>query len=478
MKPLRLPTIQGLGMALRAVTGRTGASTAELYVKTGCSLRIEIAPWQPGRASPSAPEDWRSHVGWIEENGWALRAGGAEGALFLAESGTLPAPGGWRRLNRHSLRPGSLRLPGLSGLSGLPAPGRRKGPQPEIAGKAAPNDDSATLGRDLIRDVLERTRTELPGAHLVRARIDDGACASILANSAGVTGRTSVRLATIGMEFFAERNGTRGPGSLYRAASDLTGLDAAGIAAEAADRLILATAAAATCLPAGEVAAAPCLAASLLALLAPLFRGRAGWNTLQRLGSRRSLGPPDLHILDDGALDTGWISASVDDEGVPTRAVTLIRDGQPGEPLLTWEDDGWSGFSATGCRRRSGWRSPPEISHSHLYIDRGPESADAIRSGIRHGCYLLDCVPGGRRHAVLEVPDNEGEARFEIDATGFAVEHGRVRGAIPRARLGGSIRQLFRGIRAVGDDLRFLPAPGAVGAPTLLLTGLQLEPVA
>ena len=468
MKPLRLPTIQALRTALTAVTDRTGASSAEFYVKAGGSLRIEIDPWRPSIASPSAPDDWRSHVGNVEERGWALRAGDASGALFIAESGSLPAPGGWRRLNSHSLRPGSLRLP---------PPNRPKASLPNPGKKDVPGNDSEALGRDLIRGILERTRNELPGSRLIRARLDDGASASVLANSAGVTGRTSLRLATLEMEFAVERIGTRGSCSLYRAAGDLTSFDTRTIAAEVADRLTLATAAPAPVLPSGEIAVSPALASSLLALLGPLFRDRGGWETLQRLTSGHSLGPPDLQILDDGALETGWIRTTIDDEGVPTRAVALVKDGEPGEPLLTWEDDGWSGFSAAGCRRRSGWRSPPEISHSHLYIARGPESADAIRSGIRRGCYLLDCAPGGRRHATFGLSDNHREASFEIDATGFVVEYDRILGAIPKARLRGSIRQLFRGIRAVGDDLRFLPVPGAVGAPTLLLTGLQLDPV-
>ena len=468
MKPLRLPTIQALGTALNAVADRTGASNAEFYVKAGCSLRIEIDPWRPGAASPSAPEDWRSHAGRIEERGWALRAGGTQGALFIAESGPLPAPGGWRRLNRHSLRGGSLRLP-------TPCP--RTASPPHLAGNDVPNDESEALGRDLIRDVVERTRAELPGSRLVRARLEDGASASVLANSAGVTGRTAVRLATIELEFVVERNATRGSCSLYRAAGNLTDLDAAALAAEVADRLTLATATPMSFLPSGEIAVAPSLATSLLALLGPLFRGRDGWERLQRLSPDDSLGPPDLQVLDDGALEGGWIRTPVDDEGVPTRAVALIRGGEPAEPLLSWEDDGWSGFSASGCRRRSGWRSPPEISHSHFYINGGPDPADSIRSGIRHGCYLLDRAPDGRSHVTFPRSDNGGEASFEIDATGFVVEHDRILGAIPRARLRGSIRQLFRGIRAVGDDLRFLPVPGAVGSPTLLLTGLQLEPV-
>ena len=343
--------------------------------------------------------------------------------------------------------------------------------------KDPPDHDADALGRDLVHRILERTRSELPGSRLIRARLHDGASASVLANSEGVTGRSSLRLATIEMEFAVERKGTRGSCSLYRAAGDLRHFDAPTIAAEVADRLTLATAAPEPVLPSGELAVSPAVAANLLALLSPVLRDRDGWETLQRLSSGHSLGPADLAVLDDGALETGWIRTSVDDEGVPTRAVALIRDGEPGEPLLTWEDDGWSGFSASGCRRRSGWRAPPEISHSHLYIARGAEPADRIRTGIRRGCYLLDRAPGGRLGATFEDSDSGTEASFEIDVTGFVIEHDRILGAIPRARLGGSIRQLLRGIRAVGDDLRFLPVPGPVGAPTLLLTGLQLEPV-
>ncbi len=467
MKPLRLPTIQALRTALTAVTERTGASSAEIYVKAGGGVQVEIDPWRPAIASPATPADWRSHALHVEEKGWALRAGAEGGALFVAESGSLPAPGGWRGLNRHSLRPGSLRLP---------SPSRRKASM-ATARKHLPDGDAETLGRNLAHGILERTRSELAGSYLIRARLYDGASASVLANSEGVTGRTSLRLATVEMEFAVERNATRGSCSLYRAARDLRDFDAPTIAAEVADRLTLATAAPETVLPSGELAVSPAVASNLLALLSPVLRDRDGWETLQRLSSGYSLGPTDLTVLDDGALETGWIRTSVDDEGVPTRAVTLIREGEPGEPLLPWEDDGWSGFSATGCRRRSGWRAPPEISHSHLYIAPGPEPADQIRTGIRRGCYLLDRAPGGRLGATFGDSHGDAEATFEIDVTGFVIEHDRILGAIPRARLGGSIRQLLRGIRAVGDDVRFLPVPGAVGAPTLLLTGLQLEPV-
>lgn len=468
MKPFRLPTIRTLKAALATVRNRTGAPSAELYVKVGATCRLEVDPWRPVDVELPAAEDWRTQMSTIEERGWALRAGGETRALFAAESGTLPGPGGWRLFNRGSLRPGSLKLPRR---------GRQKAPgTADHTQRSGPGNDSEALGRALVQSILKRTRAELPGVRLVRARLDDGASASVLANSTGVTGGTSLRLATAEIEFALERNRNSGRCRLFRAAGALEEFDAKSLALDAADRLTLATGVPTSMLPAGEVAVSPAFACHLLTLLGPLFTGAAGWKKLQRLTSGRPLGPPDLQILDDATLESGWIRAPVDDEGVPTRPVALVKNGEPGEPLLAWEDDGWSGFAATGCRRRSGWRAPPEIGHSHLYIARGRESAYTIRSGIAHGCYLLDAAPGGRRQATFDPGGDDGEGSFEIDATGFVVDHGNILGAIPRARLKGSILQLFQGIRAIGDDLSFLPTPGAIGAPTLLLTGLQLEP--
>ena len=467
--------MRSLKLALGAVCERSGAPNAELYVKAGNTRRIEIDPWMaPVTADP---DDLQAQVSVLDERGWALRAGGASRALFLADSGPLPEPSGWRRLNRHSLRSGTLRLPSASSK---PTP--RSAAFPEADAGNRPRDDEETAGLAFLHDLLRRLGERMPEARLVRGRLDSGASAAALASTTGVTARSARRLATVELDFAASRDGRHGHCRLYRAASNLHRLGADSIASEIAEHLTLATASPPPFLPAGEVAVSPALACNLLALLAPLLRGRDGWRRLRKLGAGRPLGPPQLQIVDDGGLDAGWMSAAFDDEGVPTRAVALVRDGAPGEPLLSWEDDGWSGFAAAGCRRRSGWRALPELCHSHLYLTGASEPAEAIRTGIVHGCYLVDRVHDGRCHATFEPSAKGGagnleEGRFEIDAIGVVIRRGTVLGEAPKVRLTGSVRQLLQGIRAIGDDLRFLPAPGAVGAPTLLLTGLQVEAV-
>lgn len=467
MKSPRLPAIRSLKSALGVVRQRTGAADAELYVKAGNTRRIEVAPWRP--AAPADPDDLNVHMSVMDERGWALRAGGAGKALFLADSGALPGPAGWKRLDRHSLRPGDLRLP---------PPGAGTSPRaPAGAAGASAAGDDETAGLAFLREVLRQLRDELPEARLIRGTLEQGASASALASTTGATARTALRLVTLELDFAASRHGRDGHCRLYRAASGLDLPSAASVAGEVAERLALATAAPPPFLPAGEVAASPALACHLLALLAPLLRGRDGWRQLRRLGAGRPLGPRELRIVDDGGLDGGWIGAAADDEGTPTRAVTLVRDGEPGEPLLSWEDDGWSEFAAAGCRRRPGWRALPELCHSHLYIAGASEPAESIRSGIVHGCYLLDRTHDGRCHATFAKPESDEEARFEVDAMGLVVRRGVVQGEVPRVRLSGGVQQLLQGVRAIGDDLRFLPVPGAVGAPTLLLTGLRAEAI-
>ncbi|MYB19104.1 MAG: hypothetical protein F4Y16_08980 [Holophagales bacterium] len=471
----RLPGLRSLRLALGAVCERSGAPGAELYVKVGNTHRIEIDPWMtPVTANP---HDLQAQVSVLDERGWALRAGGANRALFLADSGPLPEPNGWRRLNRHSLRPGTLRLPS-------PSPDTTPGTAPSPAADAPehPPDDEETAGLTFLHDLLRGLGERMPEARLVRGRLDSGASAAVLASTTGVTARSARRLATVELDFAASRDGRHGHCRLYRAASNIHLLSAGAIASEITERLTVATAPPPPFLPAGEVVVSPALGCNLLALLAPVLRGRDGWPRLRKLGDGHPLGPPQLQIVDDGALDGGWMSSAFDDEGVPTRAVALVRDGEPGEPLLSWEDDGWSGFAAAGCRRRSGWRALPELCHSHLYIAGGSEPAESIRSGIVHGCYLLDRAHDGRCHATFERSPTGGaglleEGHFEVDAIGLVIRRGTVLGEAPKVRLTGSVRQLLQGIRAIGDDLRFLPAPGAVGAPTLLLTGLQVEAV-
>jgi len=96
-------------------------------------------------------------------------------------------------------------------------------------------------------------------------------------------------------------------------------------------------------------------------------------------------------------------------------------------------------------------------------------SVRSLLAGLARGLYLLDVDGAGRF-------DFEA-GRFELPVVGFAVDGGAASHPVAGARLTGAIGALLRGVEAVGRDLTFLPAAGGLlGAPTLLVTDLEIVP--
>ena len=58
---------------------------------------------------------------------------------------------------------------------------------------------------------------------------------------------------------------------------------------------------------------------------------------------------------------------------------------------------------------------------------------------------------------------------------GFAVQSGRASAPVAGAWLSGGIGAFLKGIAGVGRDLTFHPLDGMIGAPTVLVTGLELS---
>ncbi len=145
---------------------------AEIYTKSGRSRRIEIR--QDGE-----------EVSFHEEVGWAVRAGGERASFFAAASGKprldfpFPEPDGR-----------GLHLPK---------------PVADNSGWLEPSDFAAPLlgereGLELLRSIRRDLESELAGARLTHARLEDGASESHLASSLGVRAAWRSRVAALRLE--------------------------------------------------------------------------------------------------------------------------------------------------------------------------------------------------------------------------------------------------------------------------------------
>jgi predicted Zn-dependent protease len=417
-----------------------GLVEAEVLLKTGRSRRSEIG----AQGSVSV---------FTEEMGWALRAGHERGSLFACGTGPVRLDGERPKAGGAPLSlPDAQHVPLWDPGSDLDAP---------LAVEAEAYGVLEGIERELQRQV--------PSARLLRAVLDDGSSETRLISSRGVDCSFRSRLATLHLEaVWGARAATRS--RLEVVALDARALQPRALARRLADSLVVRAGDAGPSRERGEMVLAPAVGARLLAALGPLWLGGEAASLSARLADRQDrLASPAVRIVDDPRLRGGGVAAPVDGEGVPTRRVVLVEGGRFVRALVDWRRTPSQGRVPAGFMRRPGWRDRPRLGASHLYLEPDVSlAASELVSGVSRGFYLLDALGPAR-------VDFDGD-RMAIPVCGFGLDQGRATATLGRAWLTGSISALLHGIRAVARDLAFLPLAGAmIGAPTLLVTGLELR---
>jgi predicted Zn-dependent protease len=428
---------QEIGARARALVARRPRGVElELYEKRGRSRRFVV---------DAAGESFeQSH-----ESGWAARGGDERGSFFVAASGAPPA-----RLELPEPAPPALRLPDAeTGGSGAVA-----------AGLDAPLV-SESEGFALATGVSRELARELPGAVARLIRFDDGASEWTLVSSRGIDVRARARSCALWIE--AEAGEARVAAEFVaRSAAELKPL---GVARRVVDRLRALAAPADPGEPALVVLAPP-LAARLLEAVAP--RLSSGGSSAAAVATSETAEPfaaAAVSIVDDLADARGVLASPFDGEGLPSRAVRVVDAGRFATPLLPW-------YRATTPERRGGalrpgWRDLPRAGPTQLFVEPDPAAGPGELVGaLERGAYLLAAEGGVQLDA-----DGDG---FAVAVSGFALEAGRATRALGPCRLVGRHSGWLAGVQAVGRDLAFAPGAALFGAPTLVVAGLELRPLA
>lgn len=415
---------------------RQGFGEVEVYTKTG---RSRAARLEAGELSCALRR----------EEGWAVRAGNEEGSFFACATGPCPRTLGPFPWPRPSGPP--LALP----------------PATEPAARPSATD-APLFGEGEAFAILDTVRGELaaeaPEARLLLAEVEDGYAEIAIESSRGLVSRHSVRLASIRL---GARLGGRAV-EIDAAERHARRLAPQAVARRLADRLLLAAAEGLDERVRDPLVLAPEVGSAVLAGLDPLWIGpEARARAARLLGESRSLGSERVTVIDDGGLDTGVLAAPCDGEGVATGRVVLVEGGVLRQPLLCWDDE--ADGEKSGCRMRPSWRQPPRRGATHLFLEPDPRRpANQLITGLERGFYLVDVVAP----VTVDLDAN----RLELSACGFEIRSGRARRRVSRARLVTTITSFFGGVEGVARDLRFRIARASYGAPTLLVTGLELEP--
>ncbi len=173
-----------------------------------------------------------------------------------------------------------------------------------------------------------------------------------------------------------------------------------------------------------------------------------------------------VSLLDNGRLPGGLATRPFDDEGVPTRATRLIDEGVLQAVLYDSYTAEKDGTDSSGNARRGSHRDSPILAPSNFYVQPGPESPDALISGVDNGLYVVNTM---NDHQI-----NPVNGDYSVSAQGFWIENGQLTVPVNNVTIALPLAQLLKNVKAVANDLVFFPFGGAIGSPTFRVDDVMI----
>lgn len=212
--------------------------------------------------------------------------------------------------------------------------------------------------------------------------------------------------------------------------------------------------------PIEEAIFASVCASQVLGLASNAFVGRR--DAVAPLGEARY--SPTVTIRDEPRGPSGVRRRNVDDEGVPTSALTLVDGGRLVGLMHDTQSAARMGVASTGHGMRvvaSGGVAPHSI---NLALEPGRSSFDELVAGAERAIIVPEPFLGG-------FTSNKTTGDFSVVTPyAFLVERGEIRHALGPTTIGGNAHRVLASVRDIGRDAR---ACAAAVTPALRAGGVS-----
>ncbi|MFQ6549150.1 TldD/PmbA family protein [Aestuariibius sp. 2305UL40-4] len=186
---------------------------------------------------------------------------------------------------------------------------------------------------------------------------------------------------------------------------------------------------------------------------------------------------PGITVLDDGTLPDRRGSITIDDEGTPSSATTLIEDGILVGYMQDRQNGRLTGTGSTGNGRRQSFAHPPMPRMTNTYMLGGQTDPKDLLTDLKDGIWAVGFGGG-------QVDITNGKFVFSCTEA-YRVRDGQVGEPVKGATLIGDGATALRQIRAIGNDMALDPGigncgkagqwvPVGVGQPSMLIGGLTV----
>jgi TldD protein len=191
----------------------------------------------------------------------------------------------------------------------------------------------------------------------------------------------------------------------------------------------------------------------------------------------RQVAAKGVTVLDDGTIADRRGSITVDDEGTPSQATTLIEDGILTGYMQDRQNARLMGVEPTGNGRRQSYAHAPMPRMTNTYMLGGEAKPEELVAEIKDGIWAVGFGGG-------QVDITNGKFVFSCTEA-YRVENGKVGAPVKGATLIGDGASALKRIRGLGNDMALDPGMGncgkagqwvpvGVGQPTVLMDGLTV----
>jgi len=169
------------------------------------------------------------------------------------------------------------------------------------------------------------------------------------------------------------------------------------------------------------------------------------------------------HTLPDGsALRVGGFgTAPFDGDGLPTRRTVIVERGVLKHLMLNTYTARKLGMESTAKASR-GLAGAPGIGGGNYFLEPGTLTPEQIIADVPNGLYVLQTMGQGV---------NLVTGDYSVGASGLWIEHGELAYPVEEITIAGNLKEMFRNVVAIGDDLVFR---GSGAVPTVRIEGMTI----
>jgi TldD protein len=186
---------------------------------------------------------------------------------------------------------------------------------------------------------------------------------------------------------------------------------------------------------------------------------------------------PGVTVVDDGTIADRRGSLTVDDEGTPSQATTLIEDGVLVGYMQDRQNARLMGMTPTGNGRRQSYAHIPMPRMTNTYMLAGGHDPEEILAAAGKGLYAVNFGGG-------QVDITSGKFVFSCTEA-YLIEDGKVGPAVKGATLIGNGPDVLTRVSMIGNDMALdngigtcgkegQGVPVGVGQPSLLVDSITV----